>query len=217
MKQRPMLFSGAMVRAILEGRKSITRRIVKPQPAWVYNNKIPVRTPDADPDGAIRCPYGQPGDRLWVRETFAYYRPFAGEPTSTPIYAADLDHCGQCPIQTPDGEVMVSPRDGWTPSIHMPRKVSRITLEITGVRVERLQDISEADALAEGVTWPVPPTLAAQGITEYRPPIDASGVTNLRLAANRYRELWELINGPGSWAANPWVWVVAFKRVTPCG
>jgi hypothetical protein len=234
MKERPILFSAPMVRALLAGTKTQTRRIVKPQPA-PFVQHTPDRHPttrtapyidaycgekktEANPRGmscdwhwwtadnrcgerVARCPYGQPGDRLWVRETFGYYRPFAGDSTDVPTYRADLDNCGQCPVVLDGEEVLVSPRDNWRPSIHMPRKVSRITLEITSVRVERLQEISEADAKAEGC--------AASNAVEMN---DGSPCYTVP-----YRDLWTRINGidnPGSWDANPWVWVVEFKRVT---
>ena len=92
----------------------------------------------------------------------------------------------------------------WKPSIHMPRWASRITLEVTGVRVERLQDISEADAIAEGVTG-----VSSGGVTLFT----TTGVNCFQAAKDAYAALWELINGPGSWDANPWVWVVEFKRI----
>lgn len=191
MRDRPILFSGEMVRAILDGRKTQTRRAVKPQPDFVAGNeKIVARfTPDDCRLGrlgkAIQCPHGQPGDRLWVRETFAdegcrmrredcYYR-------------AD----GECDLQG----------GRWTPSIHMPRWASRITLEITGVRVERLQDISEEDAIAEG-----PP-----GLKFPAPPGSFWVTDDGRRKA--FRSLWESINGPESWKQNPWVWVIEFKRL----
>jgi hypothetical protein len=221
-KARPILFSGAMVAAILAGRKSQTRRVVKPQPPapngrgepyfaqheiggnnWLYlAGDAPLPTEIMH----CRCPYGMSGDRLWVRETWGYHggdEYLYQRDSVAVVYRAD-DRLGPLdPI----------PGGRWRPSIHMPRWASRITLEITGVRVERLNDISEEDALAEGITWPVPPTLAAQGITEYRPPIDLSGLSTLRHAANRFRELWESISSPGSWDANPWVWVIEFRRV----
>jgi hypothetical protein len=197
MKTRPILFSGAMVRALLAGTKTQTRRVMKPQPVWVAEPNVPFATVDADPKGIIACPYGQPGDRLWVRENF-----------SGP-HCMDAAHgCAA----VPPGKWGVSSNiwywaDGnpefgdWTkprPSIHMPRWASRITLEIVSVRVERLQDISEADALDEGVTYNDIPN---------------NGLDPMR-ARTWYRGLWESINGPGSWDANPFVWVVEFKRVT---
>lgn len=191
MKERPILFSAPMVRAILDGSKSQTRRIIKIQPdiehdgepywfvggyrAWRYRGVTDILRKGGD---EISCPYGQPGDRLWVRETFHTvdgHRAF---------YRADYNH-------NPKGDK----EHGivWTPSIHMPRWASRITLEVTGVRVERLQDISEAGAMAEGSQW------SACGA-----PQDGSYKAG-------YAQLWESINGAGSWPANPWVWVIEFK------
>ena len=205
MNKRQILFSAPMVRALLTGTKAQTRRIVKVltgeahhppyEPVlWISEDEcVPINSPEA----IARCPYGQPGDQLWVREQFQFYRPFAGDVTTIPIFYADIDHCGQCPAIIDGREIFVSPRGPWKPSIHMPRKVSRITLEITGVRVERVQDISEEDARAEGVL----PT-----------PLQRSFHTWGRCL---YEKLWEQINGPNSWDANPWVWVIGFKRVMP--
>ncbi len=161
-KVRPILFSGEMVRAILAGHKTQTRRIIKPQP--------PVRIP---------CPYGIPGDRLWVRETWC--RTKAGV-----HYRADC--------RSLDDEAAVGGR--WKASIHLPRADSRLTLAVVAVRAERLGDITEADALAEGVA----PLF--RGVTR----CDGE-------ARDTYRWLWNKLNGPGSWDANPWVWVVEFRRL----
>ena len=181
MKERPILFSGPMANAIRDGRKTQTRRKVK----------FPLKDPLTGCDVAGRevnslirqgdspCPYGQPGDRLWVRETWA---PHADMPRSA-IYRCDRGG---------DYQDNVTPNFRWRPSIFMPRWASRILLEITAVRVERLQDISNEDALAEGV--------------------DLSGGLRMRtMPWALYRELWESINGDGSWEANPWVWVIEFK------
>jgi hypothetical protein len=190
-KERPILFSAPMVCAILAGTKTQTRRVVKPRglPCWsVQPADIPRILPF--------CPYGQPGDRLWVREAFGDCTKgadiMAGMHYDPPLYRADADSYG---LLGHDGLGPVYEEEiRWRPSIHMPRKFSRITLEVTDVRVERLQDISEADAKAEGCG---PATAYPH---QYR---------------DAYAALWEQINGPGSWAANPWVWVVEFKRVTP--
>jgi hypothetical protein len=193
MKERPILMSAPMVRAILAGTKTQTRRVVKPAPklvggAWFfYKRGLPVYVPNVSA-AADSCPYGQPGDRLWVRESFRDAR------------AAMLGRV----LYRADGENIC----GWKPSIHMPRHLSRITLEVTAVRVERLQDISEADAQAEGVTPKWEPGCSGRLM-------DALGGFSFRPAASAYAELWEQINGPGSWDANPWVWVIEFKRVTP--
>ncbi|MDP3219200.1 MAG: hypothetical protein Q8S73_34195 [Deltaproteobacteria bacterium] len=197
MKERPILFSAPMVRALLNGTKSQTRRVVKQtlerlgDGDWYafdhkgINYRVNARhtTVAAWAHLLQFCPYGQPGDRLWVRETWTqeWMRPRQGAEV---FYRAD-------------GEV--APEfEPWIPSIHMFRWASRILLEIVSVRVERLQDISEADALAEGVTvTPCKPSQAE------------------RMGRHAFRSLWEDINGntPAEWAANPWVWVVEFKQV----
>jgi len=194
MKERPILFSAPMVRALLDGRKTQTRRVCKPMEQWVNQECREVRTHDGAPHhflkGAespierLRCPYGQPGDRLWVRETVA-------EISCRLTYRADTDDGAHCVVKR------------WTPSIHMPREWSRILLEVVSVRVERLQDIGEADARAEGVTIEDRHTVGYCA-GEFLPP-----------SIRAYRDLWEQINGAGSWDANPWVWVVEFKRVAP--
>ena len=213
MKERPILFSGAMVRAILSGAKTQTRRIVKPQPVKVTRGSVicglpvPVHPDDyAWPDGpgcvTVSCkpngptgwaeehsPYGQPGDRLWVREAFCTDVRRAPDLPQI-VYAADY--------------ASERPRIRWRPSIHMPRWASRITLEITSMRVERLNDINEADAIAEGVT-----AVSSGGVTLFT----TTGVNCFQTAKDAYAALWESINGPGSWDANPWVWVVEFRRV----
>ena len=188
-KERPILFSAPMVRALLDGSKTQTRRVVKPQPVydgrfaggWKLKGKKGHEAATCSPFIAEVCPYGQPGDRLWVRESFAHiYRD-----NSSPERRSFEDVAYMA-----DGRgIDIGAYGSWKPSIHMPRWASRITLEITGVRVERLQDISEADARAEGASQhPDGPWHA-------------------------YRSLWTLINGPDSWAANPWVWIIEFKRI----
>jgi hypothetical protein len=206
-KERPILFSAPMVRAILEDRKTVTRRACKPQPSANAHTT----SAEGKPMGAWwetgkdvnRCPYGQPGDRLWVRETTeadyangAVLSRYAadGEPV---LYAG----CGD-PKYNGSVAHWNYPRKS-RPSIHMQRWASRILLEITAVRVERLQDISRADIRAEGLQCP--PELASDDVSpNYRDWYPAA-----------WRELWESINGADSWTTNPWVWVVEFKRVTP--
>lgn len=223
MKERPILFSGPMVRALLAGTKTQTRRAAKVESTLGIDSILALRRagghaatyllPDQAAEAAVCCPYGRPGDRLWVREAFrfpasldhlspsvcgdkaldaGYRTPWA--PTQ---FEADGSRTGEWrgfdtpPEKTKPGKLR--------PGIHMPRWASRILLEITGVRVERLQDISEADALAEGsFIW------AREQDTPVR---------DLDEARLVYHQLWEEINGPGSWDANPWVWVVEFKRV----
>ena len=199
--ERPILFSAPMVRAMLAGAKTQTRRLYK-------NRKHPDFGCDMAGCELAReqqhvidriCPYGRPGDRLWVREAWA--QPTTLDPGPT-LYRADYPAC------VPPHFENVPPADQvkWKPSIHMRRADSRILLEITAVRVERLNEISEADALAEGVIegtgdfagcFSVPSTQAMSGTT----------------AKECYARLWDDINGAGSWAANPWVWCVSFRRI----
>ncbi|HFH4297248.1 TPA: hypothetical protein ACGJ44_000816 [Pseudomonas aeruginosa] len=225
MKERPILFNDQMVRAILEGRKTVTRRVMKPQPDFLgsmVDPNTPFKTLDAGLHARITCPYGEPGDRLWVRETWTDVN-MCGAPALA--YRADedirdlmeepgfLDDRGA--FNYDDPRVKPYPfacwyaeldQARWRPSIHMPRWASRILLEITAVRVERLQDISEEQALAEGVRGE-PCDHARQACSD----IGCWGDT----AKGAFGFLWEQLNGAGAWQANPWVWVVEFKRVTP--
>jgi hypothetical protein len=194
MKMRPILFSAPMVRALLGDRKTMTRRAIKkPEPtlfpdwfasaSWEPDFGLVVKDHEGKGRGTWtrECPYGQPGDILWVRETFA----------------------------TDDGKTFWYRADGetynhglpWKPSIHMPYKAARIFLQITGVRVERLGTITEGDAYDEGAQeW------AAEVVR------DGNKFPSVRHA---FQTLWESINGKGSWDANPWVWVVEFRRMGP--
>lgn len=187
-KERPILFSGPMVRAIIEGRKTQTRRIIKPQPYqdaggwWHFDGFRPKakrntgaqagsHPPDQWTQFTYSCPYGSIGQRLWVRETWAQ------QLDGNFIYRADQENA----YFTLGGK--------WRPSIHMPRIASRILIEITHIRVQRLQYISADDARAEGCTDPGP------------------------IAIGEFQTLWEKINGPESWALNPYVWAITFKPV----
>lgn len=200
MRELPILFTGPMVRAILAGNKLQTRRMK----ALEYFSR-----PENDPDGwwcarisdgfaymvykqspherAVRCPYGQPGDRLWVRETWAF---------GIHAMAARRDDEGPF-VYAADGTAQGRLGDRWRPSIHMPRSACRLVVEITGMRVERLQAISEADACTEGIP--------SQGLQFYdgRP----------AAAKDAFESMWGEINGLASWQANPWVWVLEFRRV----
>jgi hypothetical protein len=219
MKERSIRTYAHEVRAILGGTQTQMRRAVKPQPPAVFCegdvaaitngthwtiSKLPDRKVwHPDPHPGILCPYGQPGDRLWVRETFADLRGTGIEHRPNPSgpikrYAFAADH----PPGSHGDEARKEFGVKWKPSIHMPRAASRITLEITGVRVERLQDISEADAIAEGV-----------GLNASAIGVPTTGESPRPMAIALYQDLWESINGPDSWAANPWVWVVEFKRL----
>lgn len=190
MIERPILMSAPMVRAILGGQKTQTRRVVKPTgaPGKHQTHTGPVA------EAMSACPYGQPGDRLWVKETWRVMN--AGLRTIA-LRASPDRHGGHYLSQEGDAwwDRWGARSDGgrWQPSIYMPRWASRITLEVTSVRVERLQDITEADARAEGVD-------ALGG---------RAGVSDARGA---FCALWSSINGPESWDANPWVWVVGFRR-----
>jgi len=220
-KERPILFSAPMVRAILDGRKTVTRRPVKAD--WVQSERAPINTAPGLfhfwCSGEHVCPYGEPGQRLWVRETWycdhddvmrgPYLKPddldvSEAREDGTLVYAAD----GLTPYEA-DQPI-------WKPSIHMPRWASRILLEITDVRVERLQDISDGQAVDEGLVWEgVKDGQAYWNHTDHRYPpgshqqFSVSGTD----AVSAFRNLWKSTGG--DWDANPWVWVVEFKRVQP--
>lgn len=241
MKERPILFSGPMVRAILEGRKTQTRRVMKPQPernphsgGWrwhpptsKYDERYDMWLPSSqwldglDPTqcGAAAIvefgPFGVRGDRLWVRETWGITAAKTVAPFTQgqvlegeyDILRRDLPLTFWYRADDPNYDVM-----SWRPSIHMPRVACRITLEITDVRVQRLQDISEADAAAEGVgrieLSPAPLLGEHMGIKMYGHPATSTHV-------HAFRVLWDEINGNRGfgWDANPWVWAITFKRV----
>jgi hypothetical protein len=206
MKERQILFSGPMVRAILEGRKTQTRRVVKPQPiisAGINEREINEAWQNGFID--VKCPYGAPGDHLWVRETW-----FCGMMASeVNIFYAANDEGYSIELSEFDEDELAQVKrwseknNVWNPSIHMPRWASRIQLEVTRIRVERLQEISQNDAIAEGVK------ITKYGCYKHNYPHPCLN------AVDGYRELWEFINGPGSWDANPWVWVVEFKVLMP--
>lgn len=264
MRELPILFSAPMVRAILEGRKTMTRRVVKLpaesslglwEPTVIggastkdrHGNPMPEMTGiwHTRSGRCVAAPW-QPGDRLWVRETWQAFRPGSNEPLTGPMKehpggivctgfeATEAQRCR-------DFAKAVRYNGRWRPSIHMPRWASRITLEVTGLRVERLQDISQADAISEGICslgqdW------VDRNFAEYAAARDATapgakpplGPTPVE----RFKALWDSINGlrepkhirrrrakgkpvdrlspapgPYSWDANPWVWVVEFRRI----
>lgn len=214
-KPKPILFSAPVIRAILSGNKTQTRRIVKPQPDENGLTNWFSRKPNLDfvesergwygdtPDGESRkwLPRWLPDDILWVRETWAYTRNTnqmpdwpgrphtpTGDDDTVVIYGAD-GHW-----QWLDDDGTMTDRSHWKPSIHMPYTACRVWLRVTGVRVERLQDISENDAIAEGVEM-------TNELSRAIGPVES------------YRSLWEFINGPDSWEENPVVWVVEFERI----
>lgn len=212
-KERPILFSGHMVRAILNGQKTVTRREIKPSmrsadssfelhqqedESWRPMHTFDESCMDAKgTEHPIVCPYGQPGDQLWVREAWL------ADAQLDSIAPRDLSQ-GEPILYPADGSVrqtgcaMVSQGRG-RPSIHMPRWASRILLEITAVRVELLQDITEEQAEAEGVNF-----------LRHVPDADET-----LTASQLFECLWSSINGDESWNGNPWVWVVEFKRIEP--
>lgn len=257
MKERPILFSGPMMRAILDGRKTQTRRVITPQPV-VYPNAVQFRTliiggteRSALAALASHCPYGKPGDRLWVRETFwcknencdhdycsgcdmgsllsvgEGYAPIDYVATPKCLSHPETEH--QQTVEPWTGEPVpgywwLAPPDDWDgedeqahrergvwtflpwgyhtkhPSIHMPRWASRLLLEVTEVRVERLNEISEEDARAEGAE----PKRPAGAMEISAMPVRLSHIVG-------FRELWCSINSNEAWDANPWVWVVSFR------
>jgi len=208
MKERPIIFSAPMVRAILEGKKTQTRRVVKRQgdmefdcadphfgPYW-----LPYATEADGEDAKVRCPYGEPGDRLWVRETAWQGR---GATWGSHCFVYDADKA----ISWTPGSGFDNPdmrQFKKRPSIFMPRWASRITLEIVDIRTERLQEISCEDALAEGVL---------EWVQWDSPEAKASWAGNGAYAQGAFPRLWQSINGPDSWDANPWVWVINFRRL----
>lgn len=201
MTSRPILFSAPMVRALLDGTKTQTRRKIALDGDLKFINYQ--HTDDWQVrkngliEGQIICPYGKIGDELWVRETWQAFRRTSHEYDEWEVMRSPKDRHDYefSPVYRADEKIFP---DRWLPAIHMPREFSRITLEITGVKVERLQNISEEDAKAEGAE----PVLV--------PPDGGS-----RPFTQGFMELWERINGPESWAANPWVFAISFKRVTP--
>lgn len=240
MKERGMIFNGEMVRAILDGRKTQTRRIMKVQPDtpefglrriiessianeigmyfWSQKDARGIKARSKQ----FSCPFGDVGDRIWVRETWGvvsheldedgriqpwrpdrpataiHEMPFGnGYYTGHAIYAADGDFTWGDDDGYEDG------RSCWKPSIHMPRAACRMLLEITGVRVERLNSISQEDAQAEGME-----------LTGWRPTYsDPDSGGEVWTPYDNFAQLWESIYGEESWKANPWVWVIEFKRI----
>lgn len=237
MKERGMIFNGEMVRAILDGRKTQTRRIMKAQPSEDFtpmnmaletDYKARWYTPGVvDKDGYLQpaskkvfgvsnenegysCPFGAVGDRIWVRETFQgplvheeLFEEYSAYPEKfeTPEYC---EYAADGGVRPEYCDLDDNLRHGWRPSIHMPRWASRILLEITNVRVERLNSMHDVDAMREGI----------QNLTTcLHSDFGIPGVVNAQHPVRAFQLLWESIYGIDSWHANPWVWVIEFKRV----
>ncbi len=263
MKERPILFTGAMVRALLDGSKTQTRRIVKPQPpederiyTGLYHPTVVDRHGEEQPsaevfgaytqDGewALPCPYGESSDRLWVRDTFyAFGRwetRYSEKKKRDAWHFVDMttecDRRYQYAADNPDvplAKGRSGAQPGWytRPAIFMPRAACRVLRDIARIRVERLQDISEADAKAEGTFtdeqrpeehdyksnyWMCPQCLGTglhNGLGANGGVIFDIDCRECDTHVKRYRHLWESINGAGSWALNPWVWVVEFRHI----
>ena len=208
-KERPILFLAPMVRAILEGRKTVTRCPVKATKAhadgfmmldhgkgwWPYNTFGDFTSDHEGMEYPIACAYGKPGDRLWVREAWARIRVAQAPDQEWVVYR--------------EGDNRTDYGGPWKPGIHMFRRDSRILLEITDVRVERLQDISDKEIEAEGIDLDA----LADGQDRYDMCHAGSGADGRPTLRTAWRDLWESTGG--DWDANPWVWCVSFKRVTP--
>ena len=238
-RERPILFSSEMVRAILEGRKTQTRRVMKPQPTGrpvildvpQEIARLAGTEPRRDPDGVpvwavwmtdekdergqyiehgVRCPYGQPGDRLWVRESLRQ-----DALTGMWEYEADFSLLVDTEDEIDAVAWVVTRKREYCPSIHMPRWASRITLEITDIRVERLQEIrrrdqwGEADTLAEGLI-----KVVDMPSESYEACYGLPGKLTNRTPWTAFARVWDEINEPRGygWEANPWVWVITFRR-----
>lgn len=203
-KARPILFSTPMVQALLAGRKTQTRRVVKNvfygdfrKMEHLAPGKYGAIFKDQNHSFSVTCPYGKPGDLLWVRETFRYSD--WPDHDGTYEYKADMEQ----PLALWNQNI-------WKPSIHMPKAAARIWLRITDVRVERLQDITEADARAEGI-FPVDTMLGTEWF-DY----DGDGITYIKPVSS-FMTLWASINGWENVAQNPYVWVVSFQVVSTTG
>ena len=237
MTERPILFNTEMVRAILKGEKTETRRIIKPQPhnpnargispiwgygvpadlkiansevikninptrkgAWNYYGVHCATNQDGERvDRWVCCPYGKKGDILWVRETWKW----EGDTKHT-----DIAPIGQFYYKADDVKSMIL---GWQSSLFMPKKICRIKLEITNIRVERLNDISEESAIAEGVDYDYTPADGRSYVNYMAKHPSGKKVAMLETAKQSYHSLWESINGQESWYLNPFVWVIEFK------
>jgi len=225
MTERPIIFSAPMVRAILAGRKTQTRRIVK----WQRNEDLNLSFSSLEPENIggnrwtlssrdgmgcwnvrahAHCPFGVPGDRLWVREAHAFTTGIDSAPLNTVIYRAD-DPSDQWAWNRKSRQD--TPRSPWRPSIHMPRWASRITLEVERIRVQRVQDISDEDIEKEGIGASRVVAGDARCGCSWRYGVDGK---HFALSPDQaFSELWDSIHGPGAWDRNDWVWAVTFRRV----
>ncbi|RKH14333.1 hypothetical protein D7V97_03365 [Corallococcus sp. CA053C] len=228
-REGPILFSGPMICALVAGRKTITRRLVKPQPEtgesieWLTNivgrpPSFAVTRPMSSDVRELRCPYGQPGDRLWVRETWGLED--GKDDGERVVWQADRAAAWRSNLNDRFYLASDYAPTRWRPSIHMPRWASRLTLDVASVRVERLHDITEEDAKAEGLacitkdggrTWKygIPDRDGLPGTDDTGWPWVDWDVSP-RVAFER---LWSSINGAESWDANPWVWRIEFRQV----
>ncbi|MEX0141996.1 hypothetical protein MRBLMS1_002836 [Massilia sp. LMS1-1-1.1] len=228
MRDHPIIFTGPMVRALLDGSKTQTRRVMKPQPQMVTNKHIepwqgdPAALLSLLADSGRKCPHGQPGDRIWVRETFFAYGRWVTRYSQKKgrdewhfldmtakcdrAYQYDADS-PDVPLETRRGGAL----PGWfkRPAIFMPRAACRMLLEIVSVRVERLQNISDADIVAEGIDMEA----LAESQDRYDIVCKGSGASGRATERSAWRDLWESTGG--DWDSNPWLWVIEFKRVTP--
>ena len=233
MKERSLIAKPWEVRPFLEGRKTRLRRVVK-LPSHIKHHELDLtRMQDGYPDGvrpiwgddnepnlfSTRNPYGQPGDRLWVKETYMPDPPRDG--TWCSVAWEDDMRLDEIPERYRIAKHVIHRASwggvetvGWKPSIHMPRWASRITLEIVSVHVERLNEITEEDAKAEGIEE-IKSLPIVRGATRSKCWRDYGIGVGFFQPVQSFRSLWESINGPGSWDANPWVWVVEFRRLKP--
>lgn len=215
-KERPILFSTPMVEAILDGRKTQTRRtrgleeINKNPDDWHFvgmcvtdSGELKATFQNCEDFVRIKCPYGKPGDRLWVRETWQ----------KTDFLHPSNENYGYVYKASENGKDWQENTEEWKwkPSIHMPKAAARIWLEITDISVERLQDISKEDAITEGIE-PV-----ADGYKNYMPKLSSTSQFCWPTAYHSFQSLWESINGAESWDLNPWLWVVKFKVLSTTG
>lgn len=255
-KERPILMSGPMARACLDDSKTETRRVIKPQPKglpkgaycdpynhnyehftfWLPDNRMILSAGGNVKNTAHwRCPYGVPGDKLWVRESWAKAVTHKDHPDDNYVgcnqalivYKADgaalsyiMDTCDDYPTLCGKPRQRFDMPKRWRPSIHMPRWASRILLEIVELRAERLQDVTEAGAMAEGIRRELVVVGSncngGRHCEEVEYSYYYSGCPDgFETAVDAYAHLWDAINGKGAWADNPWVWVVKFKRIKP--